>query len=137
MKFNIISKGSGKIILLEYNQNGVLQKIDFGVEAEENMVAFMAANMPITTQSLGEFKETFKNALRVVKGQYEKIAFDDFWDAYGYKEGGKDKTKKAWDGMDAAQQHLAFEYIKKYKQSLGGTSLCYPITYINQKRWIK
>jgi hypothetical protein len=137
MKFNIISKGSGKIILLEYNQNGVLQNIDFGVEAEENMVAFMAANMPITTQSLGEFKETFKNALRVVKGQYEKIKFEEFWNAYGYKEGGKDKTKKVWDGMDAAQQNLAFEYIKKYKQSLGGTALCYPITYINQKRWIK
>ena len=137
MKINIISKGSGKIVFLEYNSEGVLQKIDFGAEADANIVAFMAANLPITTEKLREFKETFNSSLRVIKGEYEKIAFEDFWNTYGYKEGGKDKTKKAWDSLDATQQNLAFEYIKKYKQSLGGTALCYPITYINQKRWIK
>lgn len=137
MKINIISKKSGKIVFLEYNSEGVLQKIDFGVETEANTVEFMAANLPITAEKLREFKETFNSFLRVTKGEYEKIAFDDFWNTYAYKEGGKDKTKKAWDSLDATQQNLAFEYIKKYKQSLGGTALCYPITYINQKRWIK
>lgn len=64
-----------------------------------------------------------------------RIDFDIFWDAYE-KKVGKDKCKKKWAKMTAADQAGALSLIEEYKKVQPDKYYRKdPITYLNQKPW--
>lgn len=66
------------------------------------------------------------------------LSFGKFWDSYGNKLGNKKRCEQIWSKIAPADKVLALGTIprmRRYYQEKHITSLPFPETYLNQRRW--
>ena len=68
----------------------------------------------------------------------EKMPFDVFWEAYNYKKGSKEMTKKLWDKYSYEKQKMIVNVaVPRYNRyiDVSGISKCQPAVYLRQRRY--
>ncbi len=124
-------------VLLDFTTEGLVK--GFTIEAEqdvtEKFVKWMFRNFPFHVKGLQLKLFTDLFTISEVK---QGLNFSDFWEAYDYKVGKKNRTERLWDAMTEAERAQAMASISKYNLYLAqhpGIEKAYPDTWLNQRRW--
>lgn len=79
-----------------------------------------------------------EEACEIAVNNTEKIDFEIFWEAYGYKVGGKQKCQVVWNNLSYSKQKMIIEEaVPKYKRyiEVSGISKCQPVVWLRGRRW--
>ncbi|MEQ1554088.1 MAG: hypothetical protein ABL929_07915 [Ferruginibacter sp.] len=123
----------GEVVLV-YNTDGILQKIDF---ANTNMtVAAIAKFKDYIPAQECDLKKAFSSETIIVKNDFV-ILFETFWQKYNHKFN-KDRCEKLWQKMSNADKVLAYFGLDKYhrflRKNVGHLKL-HPDTYLRNRAW--
>jgi hypothetical protein len=117
-----------------FNAEGILVCIDMrDATLTEEQRLYLWFNRPRSVNHV----ETFAVAASLmITEKLVEITFEQFYEAYGYKEGRK-KAETAWNRLSKAEQLKAYQYIAtiKTKKQISGQALQYPASYLNSARW--
>lgn len=65
------------------------------------------------------------------------LTFDDFWDAYDYKQGGLGKPQAKWQSLTVEQKKLIMTHVPEYVRSTPDKKFRkHAITYLNNEGWL-
>lgn len=72
----------------------------------------------------------------VTEGEGEKITFNDFWNLYSKKVGGKKKPQKKWNSLPLTTQQKIMDTLPNFLAGIKDKQYQpYPMTYLNDDRW--
>lgn len=65
------------------------------------------------------------------------LSFDDFWNAYDYKQGSLVKLKAKWQSLTVEQRKLIMSHVPEYVKSTPNKKFRkHPLTYLNNESWL-
>ncbi|MEK6199122.1 MAG: YdaU family protein [Psychrobacter sp.] len=65
------------------------------------------------------------------------LPFDDFWNAYDYKQGSLVKLKAKWQSLTVEQRKLIMSHVLDYVKSTPNKKFRkHPLTYLNNESWL-
>lgn len=139
MKYLLSSKKNGDLASFSYNENGIIQQIQFHQELSEQQFLFLS------TRAYKSSHLSFLLEMLLTKDQsayLEEISpdlsFERFWETYDHKVGKKARVKKKWDSMPPEERVKALKHLKKYSYFLAQNPTIakkYPETYLNAEEW--
>jgi hypothetical protein len=121
-------------ISLTFDDEGNLRCLDLTqAEISHEGRQWLWSNPPLHIGKLERYAQVTKF---IISEQLQEVTFEQFYDAYGYKEGRK-KAENAWKRLSKAEQVKAYNYIPRLKTKTMNASIAmpYPATYLNQQRW--
>lgn len=137
MKYIITSNKLKGKILFEYSLNGYIKSFEIESDSDVNdkLIKWLFARFPIHEKALelDEFKKYF-----VIKKVAPDLSFEAFWEAYAYKVGKKDKTRKLWEGLSDPDKALALATCPKYRYYLStktNMEQAYAETWLRNRRF--
>lgn len=123
-------------ILISYNDNGLLSKLEFNCPSfTPANIAYMLKNVPINNQHIYDMTKGTKASIALAN---DDLSFNSFWSKYAYKVGHKARAEKLWKLLSNEDKILALAYIHTYNNFLidhPKQDRQYPETYLAQRRW--
>ena len=136
IKFLISSTAFTGEIEMRYNTLGALVFYDNRADMSIDQFNFLLSQFPRTEDEMLKLCRASKT-ITVVKTSVQ-VVFKDFWSAYAYKVGNKDRAEKLWNALTETEHHLIMAHIKAYDAYLASRprmEKLYAETYLNQRRW--
>jgi hypothetical protein len=133
-RFSLKSKTYSGEIIVEIDDEGYVSLFDctkatLSKEQKEWNTCSQPLNMVIAKIMDSKNTETIEYV--------QEITFDDFWEKYNDKlRSSRKRTLLKWNKMTEAEQLRAFNYIRKYFNSIpNGIEKKYAETYLNAELW--
>ena len=128
-------KRPGNLVVFTFYLDGKLRGMEFNPEAEPKFI-----------RQIGEFAPFNKELLfgnKVFEGCIIKdlsdtdTSFAAFWNEYAIRIGNKKRVQSKWEALPLEDKLLALAHIRRYRiySEKRGIEMCYPETYLNQRRW--
>ena len=117
-----------------FNDTGLLTCLNMAdAQVNDEQRLWLWEHRPHTEMFIQDYAT--KSKLTIVLKLIE-VTFEQFYEAYGVKEG-KKKAEAAWKKLPPAEQVKAYHYIPRLrtKKQISTEALPYPATYLNQARW--
>lgn len=132
-KHTITGSFSGEVELEYDAQTGLLVYMGLGASLDEERHRKFLAVLPHHVSGL---KAIHKPPHSIVTTISKEITFNDFWNAYGYKED-KEVAIRRWKALTTKDRIAAYNYIDVYEDILRKKQRekLLPSTYLNKKRW--
>lgn len=133
-KFSLTSPAFEGECIFEFNEFGRLVKFDLTqADLPDFYIVAMLHNLPHRIDGF----DIIKGKTGVVTEVIPSISFDMFWKKYDDKaRSSKIKTERVWNKMSASEQVKAYNFVSKYKASLGsGICMKYATTYLCDQLW--
>lgn len=133
--FSVVpDKNTANVAILQFDIEGKLISVTFNPEASDKFKKITGERLPVYMSDL----KMFEKAKCTVKDITDiDLSFEKFWDHYGYKVGNISRNKKLWNTLIDTDKILAIGFVRRYKifAEKKGIDLCYPETYLAQRRW--
>jgi len=134
-KFILTSDKFKGEVLFEFTDS-ILSKYDTSnAELSDAQMVYIASVLPKELSGVNVLFEGSASAkFTEIK---QEITFEMFWDKYNEKiRSSKKETLKKWSKMSKNEQRKAYNYIKKYFDSIPqGVVKMYATTYLNKELW--
>jgi hypothetical protein len=117
-----------------FNDNCLLDKMEFHADLSEKQQIFLLKNMPREIQELDKLKSA---NVTLTEMNAEVPTFDMFWKRYDDRvNSSKKRAKQKWNKMTPADQGRAYTFIPKYFMNIpAGTRKKFAETYLNAELW--
>lgn len=127
-------KRPGSLVTFEYDLEGKLVSVRFNPDAAQSFKLLIGSNLPVQRDWLKA--EVFAGC-EIKQINDLDISFSAFWESYGYKLGHKARVAKKWGQLTNEDKIQALGFIRRYRNFCDRKKieLCYPETYLNQRRW--
>jgi len=131
--FHLTSTTLSGHVEFQFNDNGLLDKMEIHADLSEKQQIFLLRNMPAEIAGL----DRLKSPTVTITEFRQDITFDMFWQKYDDRiNSSKKRTKQKWDKMTAADQARAYWFVPKYIGSIpAGTRKKFAETYLNAELW--
>jgi len=134
MIYHITSTSWTGYIELEFNSIGLMIRSDItqAVLNEAQQIWFLK-----NCRELSELQRVIKGTSATLTEVKLEVTFDLFWNRYDEKiRSSKKKSLTTWNRLRKDDQVKAYQYIKKYEQSMApGVAKKYAETYLNAELW--
>lgn len=137
MKYILTSNKLQGKILFEFNSNGYIRafEIESKDDVQEKLIKWLFSRFPVHEKAmdLPEFYKLFR-----IEKVYPDLSFEAFWEAYSYKVGKKDKTRKLWEALsdpDKAQALTACPKYRYYLSTKTNMEQAYAETWLRNRRF--
>lgn len=132
MRYLIPGTMSDGKTIVAYDANGKLCEVQVMDMPSDEAREWVFRHIPLEESRLKEWVK-----IKNMKVTVLNVTFDEFWNAYAYKEGKKD-AQRAWDRLSVANRQLAYDGIQKYQARcrMDRKHLMYPATYLRAERWL-
>jgi len=120
-------------LVFGYNSENICIFFSNEAELRTDQLVWLSRNFPFTDDRL---PVTFpKSKIKEITD----LSFQNFWNVYDYKTGGKEIAEKQWNTLSEADRINALDYIKKYNYHVKttGQGKAMAKTYLRQKYWIQ
>ncbi len=134
MTYHITSTSWAGYIELEFNSIGLMIRSDItqAVLNEAQQIWFLK-----NCRELSELQRVIIGTSATLTEVKLEVTFDLFWNRYDEKiRSSKKKALTTWNRLRKDDQVKAYQYIKKYEQSISpGVAKKYAETYLNAELW--
>lgn len=132
MRYIIKGKTSASIVL-EYDENGLLNRLEF-IDNTAEQINFMLLKIPVEETELRAFVEIRKLKLHLVQ---QDLSFAAFWNAFAYKNGKKARAERLWKALSKIECEQVFIAIPRYRRFIAfkNQDSAYPETWLFNRMW--
>ena len=142
LRFSVYAPTPKQVVVCEFYLTGHLKALHFNDNAKGGFIRTSIAEIPISiiytpNKPQSEFAAIVKGGCEVKDITHLDLSFLKFWNAYGFKRGNIERTKKLWEKITEADKIIALGFVNKLKAvyEKEGKQMPYPETYLSQKRW--
>ena len=123
-------------IVLEYNDEGMLLKLDIRATLTTGQRSWFVNNLPPSLDKLQALLKSSGSKSRLEEVTFEP-RFEDFWTRYDDRTLSSRKRSLAkWNRMSKSEQLKAYRYISRYFAEIPyGTRKKFSETYLNSELW--
>lgn len=135
-KYLIEHKLFKKPVSICYNEFGILCFYD-GTGLDQKQSDWFLNNLPLTENIIPVYQQKYSNSLRISKAQSD-ISFEAAYNAYNFKVGKKEKSRKLWNNMLDNDKHLFFRMLADYNAYLTKKHIAkaYFETFLNNQYYL-
>jgi hypothetical protein len=125
-------------VQVTYNEHGILVAFEVMDRHEVKEVDARLEQFKNFYHEAAFLASATEHKLKMVKVD-KTPSFEQFYDAYKNKDGGRLKAEQAWNKLNKTDKILALAFIPKLdqKKAQTGEAKPYAQTYLNQRRWIQ
>lgn len=132
MKYEVVSKKTGNLVEVTYDDRGILSVVRFEGTPDQVAVKWMLNNIPLNENDI----KFFQTAMFDINVIIEKVSHEEFWEIYNHKIG-KQASEKQWGKLTMAERGKAIRNVPRYqsycKQQNPPRKLKDPERYLSQK----